>query len=81
VIEIPWAKHKWAKFAAVDKDGMVRIFRDEPLCDKEKGFWWHSKWYSQDVEDEVTVGTDKEVAKDWTNSMMARPKTKKGAKK
>jgi hypothetical protein len=74
VIEIPWEKYKWAKFATVDKDGAVRIFRDEPLCDSQKGFWWHSKWYPQTMEDEVSIGSDKEAAKDWINSMITRPK-------
>ena len=41
--EIPWNEYEWAEYAALNHDGTMKLFRDEPICMdayKEK-FWFH----------------------------------------
>jgi hypothetical protein len=76
--EIPWNKYKWAKYACLSKNGTLKLFRDKPLCENTKGFWWFSKTYptkSEDYEIEVVLG-DYNFKGDWTETLITRPKVK-----
>lgn len=37
---IPWENHDWAKFATLDKNGTLKLWRDKPIAIDAKGFWW-----------------------------------------
>jgi hypothetical protein len=70
--QIPWDKYTWAMYAAGDKDGHWQMFRDEPLCDEWKGFWWHSIFDPKTVnEADLTVKIP--YTGDWKNSLTVRP--------
>ena len=78
--KIPWDSFKWAKYAAVDKDGHMHLYRDEPLCDVAKGFWWESIF---DVNNQVEAdipGTVKNFG-NWEKSLTQKPGTEKSEKK
>ena len=79
--KIPWETYKWAKYAAVDKDGHIHVFRDEPLCDKDKGFWWESIFdFNNPVEADIP-GNAGTAFGDWQKSLIQRPGTEKPVKK
>jgi hypothetical protein len=70
--QIPWDKYPWAMYAAGDKDGHWQMFRDEPLCDSWKGFWWHSIYDPKHVT-EADVTEKVAYTGDWTKSLVIRP--------
>ena len=74
-MKIPWDKHPWARYAATDRDGTIRAFRDKPLCAKSSGFWWNSIAYFDDTKCDLVIGDDKSC-KDWEQSLKKKRNVK-----
>ena len=55
---------KWAKYAAVDRDGIGRVFESKPMTEVDG-------WYSFSIEKQA--GGGKYDASDWQNSLIERP--------
>lgn len=75
--EVPWENYKWAKFACVNKDGRLMVYKDKPLCVEKCGFWWNRISYSKkpEVEFEEMLHIVKYTG-DWKNTLIERPKEK-----
>lgn len=91
--QIPWENHPWAQYATLDKNGVMKLWRDYPRCVESKGFWWmkygpmhylgqgSSTEESDKMMDEIEWrGKIHEYEGKWEDQITTRPKKKETKK-